>query len=50
MANLNISVFNELNMGAAQDFDNIQPINLSNNFDKVSSSLETVAPSLTLGM
>ncbi|MGH1376892.1 MAG: hypothetical protein ACRBCK_11160 [Alphaproteobacteria bacterium] len=32
MASLNPSVFAELNMGAAEDFDGIAPISLTNNF------------------
>ncbi len=53
MANLNINVFNELNMGAAQDFDGISMPNLGADFASkmsgVEASLENTAPNLTFG-
>ena len=53
MANLNLNVLNELNMGAAQDFDGITMPNLGAAFTSkmsgVTSSLENTAPNLTFG-
>ncbi len=54
MANLNLSIFNELNMGAAQDFDGMKMPSLSadfgaqvgNNFDKVASEIQLGMPSM----
>ena len=51
MANLNLNVFNELNMGAAQDFEGINPINLSASFSaQVGNNFDQAANEIQLGM
>ncbi len=51
MANLNLSVFNELNMGAAQDFDGMEMPSLRNDFGaQVGNNFDKVANEINMGM